>query len=165
MQTGSLGDAMVIHMKNKGFSLVELMVAITILGIVLVMSLPAFGRFVHTWRLKGSTEQLATALRTARSTAVMKHTNAVFQVDLNRNEYFYFEDINGNGSRESSEYRSATYELATGISFQGHTLPSAVITFGPKGNTSSSGTITLQDLANKTKAVRIYGGTGNISLD
>lgn len=154
-----------IHMKNKGFSLVELMVAIIILGIVLVMSLPAFGRFVHTWRLKGSAEQLSTALRTARSAAVMKHTEAVFLIDLNRNEYFFYEDLNGNGSRDSGEYRSATYELASGISFQGHTLSSAVITFGPKGNTSSSGTITLQDLGNKTKAVRIFGGTGNISLD
>ncbi|MBI4721068.1 MAG: GspH/FimT family pseudopilin [Chitinivibrionia bacterium] len=152
-------------MKNKGFNLVELMVSIVILGIVLAMSLPAFGRFVHTWRLKGSADQLSTALRTARSAAVMKHTNAVFQIDLNRNEYFFYEDLNGNGSRESAEYRSATYELANGISFQGLTLPSAIITFGPKGNTSSSGTITLQDLGSRTRAVRIFGGTGTISLD
>jgi prepilin-type N-terminal cleavage/methylation domain-containing protein len=154
-----------MHMKNKGFSLIELMVAIGILGIVLVMSLPAFGRFVHTWRLKGSVEQLSTVLRTARSAAVMKHTEAVFQIDLNRNQYFYYEDLNENGVRESTEYRSATYDLATGITFQGLTIPSATITFGPKGNTSSSGSITLQDLSNHTRAVRIFGGTGNISLD
>lgn len=151
--------------KNKGFSLAELMVAILIAGILFVMSLPAFGRFVHTWRLNGSAEQLSTVLRTARSAAVMKHINAVFQIDLNRNQYFYFEDLDGDGAHDNSEYRSAVYDLANGVTFRGHTLPSATITFGPKGNTSSSGTITVQNLDQHTRAVRIFGGTGNIALD
>jgi type IV fimbrial biogenesis protein FimT len=151
--------------KNKGFNLVELMVAIIIAGIVIAMSLPAFGRFVHGWRLNGSAEQLSTTLRTARSAAVMKHINAVVQIDLNNNEYFYFEDLDSDGARDNGEYRSTTYELASGISFQGLTIPSATITFGPKGNTSSSGTITVQNLDQNTRAVRIFGGTGNITLD
>ena len=37
-------------------------------------------------------------------------------------------------------------------------------TFG-KGNTRESGTITLRNVDNKIKGVRIYGGTGNISVD
>lgn len=156
---------MKILLKNKGFNLVELMVGIVIAGILFVMSLPAFGRFVHTWRLNGSAEQLSSTLRTARSAAVMKHINAVFQIDINNNEYFYFEDLDGDGARDNGEYRSATHELANGVTFQGMTLAGTTITFGPKGNTSSSGTITVQNLDQHTRAVRIFGGTGNITLD
>lgn len=153
------------HSVNKGFSLVELMVVILIIGIAIALSIPAFGRFLQGWRLSGSIDRLSSTLRTARSAAVMKRVNTVFQFDTDTNTYFYFEDLNGNGSRDNTEYRSATYELPSGITFQGYTLPSTIVTFGPKGNTAASGTITLQNLRGATRSVRIFGGTGNISTN
>lgn len=149
-------------LKSKGFTLVELMFVILIFGLVLTASMPGFNRFLQTWKLHGEADQMATVLRTARSAAVMKNINAVFQFDMNRRTYFYFEDDDRDGVRDAGEYRSATYALAPSITFDSQTLGGTVVTFGPRGNTMQSGAIVLENGLLKTRQVTIFGGTGNI---
>jgi len=148
--------------KSKGFSLVELMIVITIFGVLMAVSMPSFGRFLQTWKLHGEVDRMAAALRTARSAAVMRNINAVFQFDTDAGTYFYFEDEDGDGVRDSAEYRSATFTLPPGISFESETLGGTTITFGPRGNTMQSGSITLENGLERTRQVTIFGGTGNI---
>lgn len=149
----------------SGFTLVELMIIISITGLVAVLSVPNFNRFMQTWRLNGEIQEFATALRMARSSAVMKNIDVVFSFDDVANTYSYFEDNNGNGKIDAGEVSSPTYEMSPGITITAYTLSSTTMTFGGKGNTRESGTITLRNVNNKTKAVRIYGGTGNITID
>ncbi len=148
--------------KSKGFTLVELMFVILIFGLVMTMSMPSFGRFLQTWKLHGEVDRVAAILRTARSAAIMRNINAVFQFDESQGTYFYFEDLNRDGSHDSGEYRSATFTLPPGIRFESQTLGGTVVTFGPKGNTIQNGTITLENGLEKTKHITIFGGTGNI---
>lgn len=151
--------------KNDGFTLTELMLGILVIGIIAVLSLPSYGRFIQNWRLNGEAQQFASTLRTARSAAVMKNIDAVFTFDMNNDTYFYFEDTNRDGNYDNGEYLSATYQLPDGISIIAHTLPSTTLTFGSKGNTRASGTITLRNTNNRNKSIRIFGGTGNITVD
>ena len=148
--------------KANGFSLVELMIVIVIFGIMMTLSVPSFSRFLQTWKLHGEVDQMAAALRTARSAAVMKNINAVFQFDMNQGNYFYFEDDDRDGTRDSGEYRSAMFALTPGIHFDSQTLGGTVVTFGPKGNTAQSGSILLENGLEKQRRVTIFGGTGNI---
>jgi prepilin-type N-terminal cleavage/methylation domain-containing protein len=148
--------------KSKGFTLVELMFVIMVFGLVMAASIPGFGRFLQTWKLHGEVDRMATALRTARSAAVMRNINAVFQFDIDRGTYFYFEDDDGDGTRGSGEYRSATFTLPPGIVFESQTLGGTTITFGPRGNTMQSGAIILENGLEKTRQITIFGGTGNI---
>ena len=151
--------------KSGGFTLTELMIAILILGLIAVLSLPGYGRFMQNWKLNGEAEQFASALRTARASAVMKNMDVVFSFDEDNGTYFYFEDANGDGGYDNNEYMSATYELYTGIVITAHTLSTTTLTFGGKGNTRESGMITFRNSVNTTKNVRIFGGTGNIRVD
>ena len=158
---------MVPNMTNTraGFTLIELMVSILIIGLVAVLSVPMYGRFSQNWKLNGEAQQFAAALRTARSAAVMKNISTVFVFDTDNNEYFFFEDEDRDGARDANEYRSATYELYEGIVITAHTLSTTTLTFGHLGNTRESGSITLRNNNNNIKAVRIFGGTGNITVD
>lgn len=156
----------VIGMTNsKGFTLTELMISIGILTVMVALSIPSFSRYMQTWRLNGETDQMATMLRSARSAAVSKNINTVFVLDQNNDNYFYFEDTNGDGVWGNGEYRSESIDLPSGIIFQGTTLSQPRIFFGPKGNANETGTITLQNLQNKTRTILLFGGTGNISID
>lgn len=148
-----------------GFTLVELMISILILGLVAVLAVPMYGRFTQNWKLNGEVEQFAAMMRTARSAAVMKNISTVFVFDIDRNEYFYFEDEDRDGSLDAGEYRSATHDLYDGIVFTAHTLSSTTLSFGHLGNTRESGSITFRNNFNTRKAVRIMGGTGNITVD
>jgi prepilin-type N-terminal cleavage/methylation domain-containing protein len=153
------------NMKKQGFTLVELMIVIAILGLIAVLSVPNIKGFLQTWKLNGETQELATTLRTARSAAVKRNIDVVFSFDINNDTYFYFEDSDGDGGHDNDEYMSATRELPPGIVITAHTLPTASLTFGSKGETGSSGTITLRNSRNNTKSIRIMGGSGNIEID
>ena len=141
------------------------MIVISILGLIAVLALPNYGRFVATWRLNGEAQQLATTLRTARSSAVMKNINVIFSFDTDNSTYFSFEDTDDDGGHDAGEYISATYMLPEGITITAFTLSNPILTFGSKGNTRESGTITLQNILSNTKDIRIYGGTGNVTID
>jgi len=148
--------------KSKGFTLVELMFVIMIFGLIMTASMPSFGRFLQTWKLHGEVDRMAATLRTARGAAVMRNIDAVFSFNTNQRTYFYFEDADGDGARDNNEYRSATYTLPPGINFESQTLGGTTVTFGPRGNTMQSGSITLQNGLERTRQITIFGGTGNI---
>jgi len=150
---------------GAGFTLIELMITILILGLVAALAMPTYGRFMQDWKLTGEADQFASALRTARSSAVMKNIDAVFTFDMDTNTYFYFEDDNRNGVRDHGEYRSDMFGLYNGIVIAAHTLSTRTLTFGRMGNTRESGSITLQNANNNVRTIRIFGGTGNISVD
>ena len=159
-----------VHMKtmrsrNKGFTLTELMIVISIFGLIAILAMPNYNRFMQTWRLNGETQQFATVLRTARSAAVMKNIDVVFSFDMDAGTYSYFEDDDRDGGHDAGEYESATYQLPEGITIAAFTLSNPILTFGSKGNTRETGSITFRNLNNNTKQIRIYGGTGNVTID
>jgi prepilin-type N-terminal cleavage/methylation domain-containing protein len=57
---------------QQGFSLLELMTAITVLGIVLGVGVPSFTRMIHNNRVVADTNELVVALSAARSEAVKR---------------------------------------------------------------------------------------------
>ena len=145
--------------------MVELMIGIGIFGVLLAVSLPAFGSFLQTWKLSGESSKLASTLRQARSAAITKNVEAVFDFSEDAGTYFYFEDDNGDGAHGAGEYQSATTPFSHGIFFDSNTLSETKITFGPRGNANETGTITLINSYQATRTISIFGGTGNISVD
>lgn len=64
----------------RGFTLIELVVAMAVLGILAVVAAPAVGEYLATQRLKGAAEELQTDLQFARMQSVQK--NAAITVTL-----------------------------------------------------------------------------------
>lgn len=72
--------------RRRGFTLVELLVIVVILGVILVASIPSIGRWLPRYRLERVAENLAQSVRIARSGAVQLHCNYYlrFFTDANR---------------------------------------------------------------------------------
>lgn len=149
---------------NSGFTLVELIVVLAIFGLGVALTIPAFGSFLQSSRLNGETNQISGTLRAARRAAVTKNINTVFVIDMTNNQYFYFEDPDGNGTRGTGEARSQVMEMPKGVTFQNHTFSQPRVIFGPKGTTVESGTITIQNIHHGTRSIRVFSGTGMISM-
>jgi hypothetical protein len=95
----------------------------------------------------------------------MKNIDVVFSFDPDTNSYSWFEDSNRDGNLDNGEYESAEYDLGETIEISAYTLSSTTLTFGSKGNTRESGSITLRNPINNVKSIRIFGGTGNVTVD
>jgi len=60
---------------SAGFSLVELLVVLGIIGAMAAVALPSVARYVRNFRIKGATQQVAMEINVARSKAIMKNVN------------------------------------------------------------------------------------------
>ena len=88
---------MKISAKNfgAGFTAVELMVVLAIMGIMLVAAMPSFVQFTRNSRIKSGAQIVVSALRTARSYAITKRKNCMAIVDTTMNAVKVYENDTG----------------------------------------------------------------------
>jgi type IV fimbrial biogenesis protein FimT len=64
--------------QSSGFTLVELMIAIVILGILLSLAFPSFKQLLMNYQIRALTESILSGLQLARATAVQRNENVQF---------------------------------------------------------------------------------------
>ena len=73
---------------KRGFTLLELMVVIIILGIMMGIAVPLLGNFARGKQLSIASEHISKILTMARSTAIARRRNVYVYFDTNTNEYW-----------------------------------------------------------------------------
>jgi type IV fimbrial biogenesis protein FimT len=58
---------------DRGFTLIELMISITVVGIVLMFGLPSYGTWLQNQQLRAASEGLLNGLQTARAEAIRRN--------------------------------------------------------------------------------------------
>ncbi|HYM80305.1 MAG TPA: GspH/FimT family protein [Candidatus Limnocylindria bacterium] len=66
-----------MHEQQRGFTLIETMIAVVVIGIVLSAGLPAFATYRTTMVKRQAREQLLQDLRGARQTAITQHKQVI----------------------------------------------------------------------------------------
>src|SRR5215470_5465761 len=77
-----------------GYSLAEMLVVVAIIGVIVLVMLPAFGNFSRTWKSRSNADDMLTALKGAHQMAITMHQNitVTFTPDP-ANTYSYFHPI------------------------------------------------------------------------
>jgi prepilin-type N-terminal cleavage/methylation domain-containing protein len=108
-------DAHVPERPERGFSIVEMLIVVMIVGVMAAVALPNIGQYIRNYKIKGATQEVAGELQSARSRAVMTNTDqGVSFVVVDQWSYrFIQEDI----PSTSPERRSGLKHLPTGVRF------------------------------------------------
>ncbi|MEQ1526944.1 MAG: GspH/FimT family pseudopilin [Gallionella sp.] len=69
--------------KSLGFTLIELMIGITIFAIAMAMGVPSYQTWMQNTQIRNAAESIQNGLQRARSEAVKGNTNVFFRLDTN----------------------------------------------------------------------------------
>jgi type IV fimbrial biogenesis protein FimT len=82
-------------LRHKGFTLMELMIVVAVLGILASLALPSFQSILEGRRLVGAVDDLYSNIQYARSEAIKRNETIRVQVTTGTNWCFGIDDDNG----------------------------------------------------------------------
>ncbi len=157
---------------SRGFTLLELIVVLSIVAIAVSLVLPSIGSGIRHWRLRGAVREVATLLKFARNQSVV--STKPLHVILDRSRSLYWLD-NADASVLAHAVRSdqrkiRLYALPDGIRFGDVAMgyfgmePERLrIVFFPRGS-STGGEVQILDEGGRGYQIRVDSLTGRAGI-
>lgn len=155
--------------KSAGFTLIELMVVIAIIGVMTAMAGPSFSSWIPKMKLKADTREKVNYLRQARSRAIAENAQYGIYFNTDNNQIVFFKDIS---SPELATYEEGMDSLVHdpidcvgNIEFRDCSFTNDVVVFYSNGSASTSGTINLQDTgSSELYTISVLASTGRVRM-
>ena len=94
---------------QRGYSLIEALVVVAIVGVVSLVTVPNFITMYRASKIKSAVREFSTSLRDARQNAVTKNRRVMLSLGTStseRSKYYYYEEIGGSWSPAAGEPRN-----------------------------------------------------------
>jgi general secretion pathway protein H len=139
-----------------GFTLLEIMIALVVAGLLMAVAVPNFGPTMDRSRLYAATRDVASGLRHARGMALMRGRDAEFELNVDKHSY----KVTGRAKPFSlpSQVRLSLYTTESETLDEG----TGRIRFFPDGS-STGGRVTLVGGGQK-RAVDVSWLTGEVKV-
>jgi general secretion pathway protein H len=151
----------------RGFTLLEMVVVVAIMGLIVALALPGLGDGLRRWRLQAAVREFATLAKFTRNQAVAGRTSLSMILDRSRSVYWLDRPEAGVPTPEQAMERGIrVYALPATIRFGAISvgggdpgLERIPILFYPRGS-STGGEIQIRDDRGRTYAITVDTMTG-----
>ena len=170
---------------QEGFTLVEMITVVAIMGIILAVAVPNFSKWKEKHQINGQAQKVYFDLILARTVAVKNNNDVRVTFNLNADTYQVHDDTNGDGVEDSGEAlktinleENVQFAYITGIEdIDGNTVTSAVsfggggsqtVTFDSRGQASASGSVFMlhqSDIgttSSRARSISVLQATGAV---
>lgn len=132
-----------------GFTVIELMLALFLAGIIAAIAIPSFRGYVDNTKLKGAARQVMTEIGDTLQRS--KAENAQYRITLNADpaNTYTLERITAPATTQTKNLA----EFGSDIRITAASYPSNRVTFEARGILSQGGTITLQNSRSSTAVI------------
>lgn len=168
----TIGVAMAVQTKRRGFTLVELMVVIAVIAVLATMSAPSLLSNMADYKLNGTVRAIFATLQYARMCAASAGNEYRVRFFLDNSPQGYrLEQGNNFSGSDSWTARRDYYPLPGQVminhatDYRGtHQSGTSIIAFNPQG-TASSGGVYLKNSLGKLRSVKVSSATGRIKIE
>lgn len=151
--------------KNRGFTFVELIVAVAVVGVLAALAAPRFFRTMTQLKAKGAARDAVSVLRLARSQAVSKKIRYGVLFELDNRRITYFRDDNSSGTYDTGDSLLTREVLSTDVTLSNSTLTNNTVVFTSTGQATGSGAVRVQTNDGTWRyAVDVLASTGRVRL-
>lgn len=149
--------------KQAGFTAVEMVVVITILGLAAAMSWGSVRDLMEQHRVNGAASQIATAMRLAREKAVAEGNNYILTFRTAQNDFQIWDD-QGNDSLMGPDDSRQTHDMPDACILANPSFFGANrVIFRPDGSTDASGSVVIRSGLSQRR-VDLLASTGKVTV-
>lgn len=155
--------------KNSGFTLVELMVVIAVIGIMAGIAIPNFFSFLPKSRLRSAARDIVSCLQEMKLRAIKENATTVIVFDLANDRYTAFVDNGpgaaaGNSALDASESIIKQETLASDLDMYNTSFVANTGGFTARGLPRNAGTVFIRYSNTDYRRV-IVNTAGNIRIE
>jgi prepilin-type N-terminal cleavage/methylation domain-containing protein len=155
------------YKNSKGITLLELVIAVVVLGVIAAMAAPQFAGVLPRLKFKSKSRDIVSDIRLARSDAISQKAQLGLYFDYSQNGYVVFKDqINPSWfTYDIGDSVIKTVNLGQDVFLYYYTFSNGTVIFKPDGSASSSGNVTItNDQGNEQVDIDVLASTGRVKL-
>ncbi len=152
---------------RAGFTAVELMVTMLIMGLILAAGIPSFRSIIESNDLQNGADELAGRLRLARQAAVAEGVPYIVDWDSQARTYTIGRDDNGDNTLQAGEIQSGPFSLPSSLTLENSAadgFSGSQVIFGPDGSANETGTVVLENDNGITLDLTVLAPTGQVRI-
>jgi type IV fimbrial biogenesis protein FimT len=134
---------------ERGFTLVELVITLVVLGVLMAMAIPSFRYVQNSSRLSGASNELVASLQSARMEAVRRNGRVVLcssadgascSADVNSGGWLVFADADGDSTVDAGETVLLANSLKAPLTLQANSaVTEGIVVFRSDGMARAKG--------------------------